>query len=426
MPNESNELWRRSSVFTAETPSVLLVDDEPAVLETLVHQLGHDYRVVTAPDGRAALAALAEHGPFAVVVSDMRMPHIDGIELLGQVRLRYPDVTRVLHTAQGDLPSAVSAINDGQVFRFLCKPCPTRELRGTVRDAVERHRLVSAEQEILDKTLRTSLQALFGCLELASPQAFARAGRIRDLVGALCGELGLDDVWEIEVAAMASQLGAVTVPPSVLEKLDRGQPLPDDEQKMITAMPDIAARLLEDVPMLETVVEIVRGIRPVRGPGRGVGRGAGERQSDPIVEAAVGVLRAAIEFEGFAGRGVGADKAVAALERQGGHDDAVLAALRRVRGIAQARESVRAFRIGELEVGMRIAEDVVAVNGPVLIGRGVRVTELLLERLTNYKHIVQLVEPVWVAVPDAPEADASGAGLAEAGLAGVDLSGVAA
>ncbi|GGL00774.1 hypothetical protein Ppa06_69290 [Planomonospora parontospora subsp. parontospora] len=406
MPNESNELWHRSAVSTAETPAILLVDDEPTVLETLVHQLGQDYRVVTAPDGRAALAALAEHGPFAAVVSDMRMPNIDGIELLGQVRLRHPDVTRILHTAQGDLPSAVSAINDGQVFRFLCKPCPTRELRGTVRDAVERHRLASTEREILDKTLRTSLQALFGCLELANPQAFARAGRIRDLVGELCGELGLDGVWEIEVAAMASQLGAVTVPASVLEKLDRGRPLSDDEQKMIAAMPGIAARLLQDVPMLETVVEIVRGLRPVRVTGWGDGWAAEERPSSPIVEAAVGVLHAAIEFEGFAGRGVAADRAVAALERQGGHDDAVLTALRRVRGAAGARESVRAFRVGELEVGMRIAEDVVAVNGPVLIGRGVRVTELLLERLTNYKHIVQLVEPVWVSMADAPEADA--------------------
>nr|BFE79006.1 hypothetical protein GCM10020093_016070 [Planobispora longispora] len=214
MSNELTELWRRTSVLTGETPSVLLVDDEPTVLETLSHQLGTEYRVVTALDGMSALDALDRQGPFAVVISDMRMPDMDGIELLGHVRLRHPGLTRVLHTAQGDLASAIAAINNGQVFRFLCKPCPTRELRDTVRDAVEQHRLVSAEREILDKTLRASLQALFGCLELASPQAFARAGRIRDLVGALCRELGLNNVWEIEVAAMASQLGAVTLPPA--------------------------------------------------------------------------------------------------------------------------------------------------------------------------------------------------------------------
>ncbi|GAA3446595.1 response regulator [Planomonospora venezuelensis] len=389
------ELWRRAPAFAGEAPSILLVDDEPTVLQTLSHQLGGNYRVVTAPDGLTALDALDRHGPFAAIVSDMRMPGMDGIELLEQVRLRHPEISRVLHTAQADLSSAISAINEGQVFRFLCKPCPTRELRGTVRDAVEHHRLVTAEREILDKTLRTSLQALFGCLELASPQAFARAGRIRDLVGELCRELGLSNVWEIEVAAMASQLGAVTLPPSVLQKLDRGLPLPDDEQKMIDAMPGITARLLGDVPMLEDVVEIVRGLQPADGgePHAPV------RPSGPMVPVAIDVLRAAIEFEAFASRDVAAENAVAVLEERGGYDAEVLAALRRARGVTAPQETVRPFRVGELEVGMRIAEDVVAVNGPVLIGRGLLVTEMLLERLTNYKHIVQIVEPIWAAVP---------------------------
>ncbi|WP_084780086.1 response regulator [Planobispora rosea] len=394
MSNELNELWRRRSVFTSETPSILLVDDEPTVLETLGHQLGTDYRVVTATDGHGALETLDRQGPFAVVISDMRMPDMDGIELLGHVRLKHPGVTRILHTAQGDLASAISAINTGQVFRFLCKPCPTRELRDTVRDAMEQHRLVAAEREILDKTLRTSLQALFGCLELASPQAFARAGRIRDLVGALCRELGLDNVWEIEVAAMASQLGAVTLPPSVLEKLDRGLPLPDDEQRMIDAMPGIAARLLGEVPMLEDVVEIVRGLRSAGGQHTLVA------VDKPMVTMAVGVLRAAIEFESFISRGVTAENAIVAMGGQGDHEVAALAALRRIRGITTEQEEARAFRVGELEVGMRIAEDIVAVNGLVLIGRGITVTEMLLDRLTNYKHIVELVEPVWAVVPD--------------------------
>ncbi|GIH95538.1 response regulator [Planobispora siamensis] len=405
MSNESNELWRRSSVFTGETPSVLVVDDEPTVLETLTHQLGTDYRVITAPDGLAALEMLERGGPVAVVISDMRMPDMDGIELLGHVRLKYPDITRVLHTAQGDLTSAISAINTGQVFRFLCKPCPTRELRATVRDALERHRLVSAEREILDKTLRGSLQALFGCLELASPQAFARAGRIRDLVGALCGELGLGNAWEIEVAAMASQLGAVTLPPSVLEKLDRGMPLPEDEQKMIDAMPGTAIRLLGGVPMLENVIEIIRGLRPAGGV-----HWHAPDEADPVVASAVAVLRAATDFEAFTSRGVTAEHAIAAMEDQSDHDGPALAALRRIRGIEAEHETVHALRIGELEVGMRIAEDIVAVNGLVLIGRGILVTEMLLERLTNYKHIVELVEPVWAIVPEAGTDAKTGAG----------------
>jgi CheY-like chemotaxis protein len=382
-----NELWSRAYPTPDGAPAILVVDDEPTVLETLSHQLRRDYRVVTAPDGQAALDVLETQGPFAAVLSDMRMPRMDGIELLGHVRHRAADTTRVLHTAQADLNSAIAAINDGQVFRFVQKPTPTKELREILRDAVERHRLVTAEREILDKTLRGSLKAIFGCLELASPQAFARAGRIRTLVGAICAELNLRDVWEIEVAAMASQLGSVTLPPGVLHKLDRGLPLADDEQRMIDGLPNVAARLLGDVPMLDDVLAIVGGLAP------------GAPRASGLVGTGVAVLRAAVEVETLESRGVGTPSAIAVLERDGRHDPDVLGALRRVRQVAAAQETVRAYPLAELVVGMRIVEDVLARNGPVLVGRGIVVTEVLLERLANYRRMGQLAEPILATVP---------------------------
>ncbi len=382
-----DELWRRSSTLIPDAPAVLVVDDEPTVLDTLSHQLGAEYRVWTALDGASALAVLERQGAPAAVISDLRMPGIDGVDLLGQVRQRYPQTSRILHTAQADLACAIAAINEGQVLRLLCKPSSTRELRGAVREGVQHHQVAVAEREILDKTLRTSLQALFGCLQLASPQAFARAGRIRELVGLLCQQLDLTAVWEIEVAAMASQLGAVTVPPSVLVKLDRGLPLPDDEQEMIDAIPHVAARLLADIPRLDVVVAIVKGLHS---------HGRAQLQdpaSDPIVPVAIQVLRVAVAYEKFVSRGVAPDSVLSVLARDNDLDPTVLAALHDVRGTT-ATTSVRAYRVAELQVGMRIVEDVVAVNGLILIGRGMQVTEMLLERLTNFKRKGQLVEPV--------------------------------
>jgi len=379
---------------TAETtaPNVLVVDDEPTVLETLSHQLQRDYQVVTATDGNQALRLLAT-APFAAVISDMRMPNMDGVTLLGHVREQYPDTTRVLHTAKGDLQSAIAAINDGQVFRYVTKPAGTSLLRATVRDAVALHQRKQAEREILDKTLRTSLQALFGCLELASPLAFARAGRIHALVGAICAQLALGDVWEIEVAAMASQLGAVTLPPSVLGKLDRGLPLPDDEQAMIDAMPATAAKLIGDIPMLEEVVAIVLG---QQGPPRARWPSA---EPPSLVTIGIDVLRAATEVEVLESRGLETTSAIAVMERDGGHLPQVLNALREVRQVASAQETVRAYPLVELRVGMRIVEDVLAVHGPVLIGRGIIVSAVLLERLFNYKRMGQLAEPILATVP---------------------------
>jgi CheY-like chemotaxis protein len=388
------DVWGRDFVPAADAPAILLVDDERTVLDTLSHQLGRDFRVATAEDGATALAVMERDGPFAAVISDMSMPHMSGIELLETVRERYPDTTRVLHTAQADVASAISAINDGQVYRFVCKPSTTAELRRTARDAVERHRLARAEQEILDKTLRASLQALFGCLELASPQAFARAGRIRNLVRALCAELALANVWEIEVAAMASQLGTVTLPHVVLQKLDRGLPLSGDERRMIDALPRVAVQLLGDIPMLGDVVEIVRGLEAP--PTRPLANAP--RATSPMVILGISVLRTAIEVENLESRGVGTAGVIAVLERDDRHDEAVLSALRHVRHSADAQHTVRAYRMCELEIGMRIMEDVLAVHGPVLIGRGIVVTDVLLERLANYKRMGQLVEPVLATV----------------------------
>ncbi|GAA0799612.1 response regulator [Spirilliplanes yamanashiensis] len=383
-----NELFRRAGGPAPDAPAVLVVDDEPEVLETLAHQL-REFRTVPAVDGVDALRVLEREGPFAAVVCDMRMPHMDGIELLGEMSLRWPDTVRVLHTAQADVAAAIAAINDGQVFRFVRKPSPTAQLRSIVRQAVERHQQAVVQREVLDKTLKASLQAIFGCLELASPQAFARAGRIRGLVAAVVAELGLGDAWEIEVAAMASQLGTVTLPQGLLQKLDRGLPLTGDEQRMIDGMPGVAVRLLGDVPMLEDVLAIVRGL----------GSGRAPHGAAPRVAVGVDVLRAAVDVETMEGRGVGTASAIAVLERDGRHDVRVLDALRNVRQLEATQGTIRAYPLAEIVPGMRIVEDVLALNGPVLVGRGVVVTAVLLDRLANYRRMGQLAEPILATVP---------------------------
>ncbi|MBM2621344.1 response regulator [Actinoplanes sp. LDG1-06] len=368
---------------------MLLVDDESAILETLSLQLRRDHKVLVAGSGAEALRLLASSGPVAAVISDLRMPEMDGVELLRRVQLEYPDTTRVLHTAQSDLSAAIAAINDGGVYRYLSKPVTTDELRTTVQSAVEMHGRSTADRQLLDKTLKASLHALFGCLELASPLAFARAGRIRTLVSELCHEMQLDSLWEIEVAAMASQLGAVTLPPSVLVKLDKGLPCTDEEQAMVDAMPGVAVQLLKTIPMLEDVIEIVRGLSLNPPP-----------HPSPLVEAAIAVVRTAIDFETLESRGLEVESAITVLECRDHSALLVLAALRQVKGCVQVKEKVRGLRVVDLEVGMRVAEDIVAANGLVLIGRGMVVTDLLLDRLTNFARMIEIIEPV-LAVPGA-------------------------
>lgn len=130
-------------------PRVLLVDDDPRILAGLRRQLHRRYQVVTAPGGAEGLAAMAGGEPFAVVISDMRMPGMDGATFLSRVRATAPQTTRILLTGQTELSTAIRAINDGQVFRFLDKPCPPDVLDRTLHEAVHRYRTACDEHRLL-------------------------------------------------------------------------------------------------------------------------------------------------------------------------------------------------------------------------------------------------------------------------------------
>src|SRR5579862_1017406 len=115
-----------------DSPRVLCVDDEARVVEGLVLHLRKDYEVHTALNGGEALKKLKEIGGAAVVVSDMRMPNMDGATLLHHVMSFFPDTTRILLTGESGRDAAMNAVNKAHIFRFLAKPCPPEELRSAI------------------------------------------------------------------------------------------------------------------------------------------------------------------------------------------------------------------------------------------------------------------------------------------------------
>ena len=150
-------------------PKVLCVDDEPQVLEGLALHLRRSYDVVTATSGAAALDVLGKDGVTAVIISDMRMPAMDGAAFLSRARQLVPDATRILLTGQSSLAAAIGAVNDGHIFRFLTKPCAPPALMAAVGDGAEQHRLVRAEKVLLEQTLHGSIKAMTDILALANP-----------------------------------------------------------------------------------------------------------------------------------------------------------------------------------------------------------------------------------------------------------------
>lgn len=140
------------ATVTEHPHTLLLVDDEQEILETLRRTLRREgYRILAAPSGARALEILAEES-VDVLISDIDMPHMSGIELIDRVRQHHPHVVRMLLTGAATLESAMDAINAGEVHRYLTKPWSKTELRTTVRQAIERlkelRRAAEAERSV--------------------------------------------------------------------------------------------------------------------------------------------------------------------------------------------------------------------------------------------------------------------------------------
>jgi DNA-binding NtrC family response regulator len=160
-------------------PRILCVDDDSNLLDGLTRSLRGHYRVETATDATVALENLKTVEPYSVVISDQRMPRMDGVTFPANIRGLAPATVRVLLTGQADMESAIAAVNEGNIFRFLTKPCSTTVMLKTLSACIEQHRLILAEKVLLEQTLRGSIKALIDILSLANPIAFGRATRVR-------------------------------------------------------------------------------------------------------------------------------------------------------------------------------------------------------------------------------------------------------
>jgi len=360
---------------------VLFVDDEPAVLDGIRRRLRSGFAVQTALGADAGLAAIDTDAPFAVVVCDLRMPGTDGVAVLREVRRRAPDSTRVLLTGQADLDAAVGAVNEGAVFRFLWKPCPPGVLEGALRDGIEQHRLVTAERELLQLTLRGAVHALLETLALANPLAFARATRITRRVVALASTLDAQDAWQIEVAAMLAQLGTVTLPPVILDQLHRGGRLSPVEQQVVDRMPELSAQILAGIPRFDEVRRIVR-YQHQRYDGR---TGPAVNLAGAAIPLGTRILRAATDYDMLEAGGKDPVTALRVLrQREGTYDPDVLDALARLLAVQEDADDAERLSVTDLRAGMILAADLRTSNGVLLCGRGQVVTVALLERLTNW------------------------------------------
>ncbi|MBX3197744.1 MAG: response regulator [Labilithrix sp.] len=361
-------------------PKLLVVDDEPQILEALARGLRGSYDVRTATSGEIGLQILAREDDVAIVMSDMRMPSMNGTVFLARARASAPNAVRLLLTGQADMDDAIGAINEGHIFRFLKKPCPPDLMRATLGDAAEQHRLIMAERELLEQTLRGSVKALCDTLALANPSVFGVAMRVKRIAASIATKIGGTELWQIEVAAMLCQLGAMTVPAGVYERRARGEPLVPSEREMLERVPQVTVQLLAPIPRLEPVRAIVLHSRSSFDLSDAA---ASQMRTGFEIPLGARILKVALDFEELESAGLTPEDAIERMRaRSELYDLVVLDALAGV--YLSADTTVIEIPISRLLEGMVIATDVITRNGTLLVARGHEVTLTLVRRLENF------------------------------------------
>jgi response regulator RpfG family c-di-GMP phosphodiesterase len=379
------------------TGKILCVDDDPHILQGYKRTLRKDFDISLAEGGEQGLALIAQEGPFAVIVSDMRMPGMDGVQFLARVKEIAPTSVRIMLTGNSDMQTAIDAVNEGRIFRFLNKPCPPETLAQTLLAGLEQYRLVTAEKQLLEETLNNSLQVMVDILSLTNPTAFSRSARFKRWARDIAAQLGATNVWQIEIAAMLSQIGCITVPEETLLKISHGALLTEKELHLYHQHPQVGHDLIARIPRLEAVAQIIaaQNRRITDDP-------KASSPLDPTDTPTVGarILKVVLDFDKLLETGSLPYAALRDLAgRAGCYDTTVLTALKELLQKNEEELVIVKLPLSELKPGMVLDESLATRHGALLLSAGQEITLSLILRLINFAEAGLIEGEVQVRVP---------------------------
>jgi response regulator RpfG family c-di-GMP phosphodiesterase len=380
---------------TSNTDKILFVDDDENILKSYKRTLRRHHAIDTAESGDAGLEAVRRNGPYAVVVADMRMPGMNGVEFLRAVKDIQADTVRIMLTGNADQATAVDAVNQGCVFRFLNKPCSPEDLLLTLAAGLEQYRLITAERVLLQKTLGGSISVLNEVLALTSPIAFGQATRVHDLVAKLCAQLNVERSWECVIAAMLSQIGCVTLPPDTIERAYGNAPLTSEDMEMLSALPRIGAGLVGKIPRLERVARII-AYQQKGFDGSGVPED-GVVGKDILLGARI--LKLALDYDSAKWRHNDRDALKRIEQHSARYDPDVVRALKAI-VVIEAELARCEITLEELRPGMLLAADVKTSDDMTVVSSGQVVSDSLYERICNFGRQRTIAQPIIVLLSE--------------------------
>jgi response regulator RpfG family c-di-GMP phosphodiesterase len=366
---------------------ILFVDDDTNILASYKRSFRLKYEVHTASLPTEGLEMIKENAqkPFSVIISDFKMPEMNGTQFLTRAYELSRNSVRMLITGYADVDTAISAVNDGNVFRFLTKPCPPETLSKNIDACIEHYQLIVAEKELLRGTLQGSIKVLTDVLSITNPAAFGQSERIKRIVHLILKNLNIENKWQIEVGAMLCQLGCAAIPAETLEKIYKNKPLTPQEQTAYDEHPKIGAQLIKNIPRMDIVADLIEKQNYTEA----------EKNKTPI---GTRIIRMIHDFDIISKGGTEVYDAIRIMkEKQGIYDTKLLELLEKV--VSPKDDHIqRSLMLKDLREGMIVMEDIETTDRILLIKKGQILSEASILRLNNYGKSVGVKEPISVLI----------------------------
>ena len=356
------------------------------------------YTVETARSAEDALKLIQSDEPFTVVVADIFMPGVSGIDLLAQCEKLSPDTVRIAVTGDPGRDTVVDSVNEGQVFRFVSKPVRIETLAAIIEAAVERYESQRLEREMMDTTVRTSVNLLLEVLATFDPSSFELSQRIRTSVRIFARAQKLPNVWELELAASLARIGVVALPSDLLRKVARDIPLTPREAEQFSQVPQLGAQLFKQVPRMGRVAEAIR-YQAKNFDGSGSPKDAITGSMIPLGARVLRIFvdRAALEIDGIAHD----DARRQMMSRTGVYDPALLAASfdcfpDYILSAVSAQKQVRLVPADDLQPDTTLVTEIRTAEKLLLVAAGTRLTPIIVQRIRTHVALGTVTGPFGV------------------------------
>jgi response regulator RpfG family c-di-GMP phosphodiesterase len=369
--------------------------------------LRKDFNVHTALSGTEGLATIEQGGLYPAVLVDMHMPGMDGIEFLKRAAKLSPDTAFVMLTGNADQLTAVRAVNEGHVFRFLNKPCSAATVREALRACVEHSRLSRANRLLEERVFDGGTRLLTQVLHAADPHVAQRSQNLLAYVRSYYEALDASPELprDLEIAVSFCSVGFAVIPAAVLRKARNGADLTQTEERMLESASELGGSILEFIPRMENAGKIVR----YQNKSYGGGGSPRDGLAGDALPFGARLLHVMIDLLRFEGEGVARDEALYTMQSQVEEYDPEILKVCRSRWRPSQLKSLERVRVpvpvAELCICDVLGKALHSVSNIFLAPEGTVIRKPLMRKIREWDRMNMLASEVFifssrVALPD--------------------------